>query len=91
MWETQRGKEIYTLKGHNDDIFAVAFSPNGKTLASGSYDKTIKFWQVDTGREFNTFAENHGAIYCLAFSPDGKIMASGNGNKTILLLPFEQN
>ena len=50
----RRGKEQATLKGHTDCVHSVAFSPDGKTLASGSDDKTIKLWDVATGKELAT-------------------------------------
>ena len=45
------GKEQATLKGHKGRVFSVAYSPDGKTLASGSADKTIKLWDVATGKQ----------------------------------------
>ena len=64
------------LKGHTDSVFAVAFSPDGKTLASGSFDKTIKLWDVATGKEIRTLAGHTKEVVSVAFSPDGKRLAS---------------
>ena len=46
IWEVATGKELRTLTGHSDIVFSVAYSPDGRYLASGSRDKTIKIWQV---------------------------------------------
>ena len=64
------------LKGHTDSVFAVAFSPDGKTLASGSFDKAIKLWDVATGKEIRTLAGHTKEVVSIAFSPDGKRLAS---------------
>ncbi|BAZ50901.1 serine/threonine protein kinase with WD-40 repeats [Nostoc sp. NIES-4103] len=74
-----------TLKGHASDVNSVAFSPDGKTLASGSDDKTIKLWNPTTGKEINTLKGHFEWIWTIAFSPDGKILASGSKDKTIKL------
>jgi WD40 repeat protein len=64
------------LKGHTDSVFALAFSPDGKTLASGSFDKTIKLWDVASGKELKTFTGHTKEVVSVAFSPDGKRLAS---------------
>ncbi len=76
-------KELRTIKGHSDCIYAVAFSPDGKTLATSSYDKLIKLWSVDTGQEIRTLKDHIDAIYALAFTPDGKRLLSGAADRTV--------
>jgi WD40 repeat protein len=51
LWDVASGTSVNTLKGHVRDVTAVAFSPDGKTLASGSRDKTIKLWDVAPGKK----------------------------------------
>ena len=51
--------ETKTFEGHDGYIFSVAFSPDGKTIASGSTDKTVKLWDVDTGAELKTFVGHY--------------------------------
>ncbi|MBH8565372.1 serine/threonine protein kinase [Nostoc sp. CENA67] len=85
---TKSSKSSYqpkTLKGHASDVNSVAFSPDGKTLASGSDDKTIKLWNPVTGQEIHTLKGHFEWIWTVAFSPDGKILASGSKDKTIKL------
>src|SRR5215469_13108997 len=73
----QEPKLRATLKGHTNCVTAVAFSPDGKTLASASYDGTLRLWEVATGKERAALGEYTGCVGCVAFSPDGKTLASG--------------
>src|SRR5262245_10201635 len=71
--------------GHQSSIETVAFSPDGKLIASGSIDRTIKLWDVATGRELRTLSGHSDHVNSVAFSPDGKSVASGSWDRTIKL------
>jgi WD40 repeat protein len=59
-------------------VSAVGFSPDGKLLASGGQDNTIKIWEVDTGKELYTLRGNDCTVNSVAFSPDGQVLVSGD-------------
>jgi dipeptidyl aminopeptidase/acylaminoacyl peptidase len=79
------GKELTTLKGHTAGVSSVSYSPDGKTLASGSSDHTVKLWDVKTGNELATLKGHTNAVHSVAYSPDGKTLASGSSDHTIKL------
>ncbi|WP_446342811.1 protein kinase domain-containing protein [Coleofasciculus sp. F4-SAH-05] len=74
-----------TLSGHTDEIRAIAISPDGKTLVSGSYDKTIKLWALRLGKPLHNVTGHSHRVTCVAISPNGQILASGSYDKTIKL------
>ncbi|QEL21045.1 WD40 repeat domain-containing protein [Limnoglobus roseus] len=72
-----------TLRGHADPVYAVSFSPDGKTIATGSFDKTIKLWDAANGKELRTLAGPQGhqsLVLSVAFSPNGDQLASGGAD-----------
>ncbi len=80
LW-TKNGKLIRKLKAHNSTIWAVAISPDGKIIASGSADKTINFWSLD-GKELATIPVSE-EVKSIAFSPDGQLLAIGMNKGTL--------
>ncbi len=74
-----------TLTGHGGTVYSVAFSPDGKMLASGSSDNTVKLWNSQTGALKQTLSGHSGTVQMIAFSPDGKILASASADKTLRL------
>ena len=75
--------EWTVFKGHTEGINSVAFSPDGKTLASASSDHTAKLWDVVRGQEHVTLAVNTGRLFMVAFSPDGRLLAAGGDDNII--------
>src|SRR5438132_8547829 len=79
---------VATLEGHTEIVSAVAFSPDGKHVVTGSFDKTLRVWETRTGKEIKMFGGASGhqdLVLSVAFSRDGRFLASGSSDKTAKL------
>lgn len=95
LWDVESGQLVATLTGHGSGysgenilfgvVSSVVFSPDGKTLVSGSSDRTIKFWSVKTGRQLRSLNSRSGRLSSVTFSPDGETLASGGEESPINL------
>jgi WD40 repeat protein len=84
LWDVATGKTVVTLKGHTSVIRAVAFSPDGARVLTGSNDRTARMWDAATGKTILTLRHTDG-VTAVAFSPDGARVLTGCWDKTARL------
>jgi WD40 repeat protein len=73
---------LLILRGHTDDVLSVAWSPDGKRLATGSVDKTAKVWDAASGEQVLTLRGHGGRVESVLWSPDGKRLATASWDET---------
>src|SRR5262249_28258737 len=80
LWDAASGQLKAVLRGHTDEVVTLAFSPGGKSLATGSGDRTVRLWSMPGGQLKAVLQGHRGAVLTLRFSPDGRTLATG-GNE----------
>jgi len=88
VWEREQeaGQTLHQVwQAHSANAFALAFSPDGGTLASASWDGSVKLWELESGRCLQTLVGHTERVQALAWSPDGRTLASGSFDHTIRL------
>ena len=85
VWDVEQWREARELTGHDHVVTAVAVSPDGKLVATGSVDATARLWDLADGRLLHTFASHTNSVRDVAFSPDGRLLASASVGRTVRL------
>jgi hypothetical protein len=83
--DLQSGQTRQQIEAHGDAIFAVALSPDGGLLATGSYDAEILLWELPAGKRLQSIAGHNGGVFDLAFAGDGSVLASASADETVKL------
>ncbi len=81
-WDLRRSARLADARGHADAILSAALAPDGKTLATASYDRLVKLWDVANLSELRTLKEHTDAVHAVAFSPDGASLATAAADRT---------
>lgn len=83
LWWAFLPHPLYTYRGHSGPVNAVMWSPDGKSIASGSDDHTVQIWDAANGSQAFTYKGHFKWVDTVAWSPDSKRIASGGGDSTL--------
>lgn len=92
IWSMKQDTWVHNLQAHSKEIYTIKWSPTGPgthnpnmnlTLASASFDSTVRLWDVERGVCIHTLTKHTEPVYSVAFSPDGKFLASGSFDKCV--------
>ena len=85
MRDVATGKSRGRFRGHENWVYSVAFSPNGRMLATGGWDGAVKLWDLKSGQEIATGNGHKGIVLAVAFSPDSRMVASTGYDQRVRL------
>jgi len=88
LWDVEVGKCVHDLVKHNDQVYAVSFSPDGQFLASGSIDKCLHIWSVQDGSLIKTF-KGDGYVYDVSWNREGDKVAACFASQTVCIVDFK--
>jgi WD40 repeat protein len=85
LWDPRSGKLLAVMRGHTNQAMCLTFSPDGKRIASSSFDQTTRLWDGDTGALIATLTGHSGRVLASAFSPDSRRLVTGSQDRSIRL------
>jgi RNA polymerase sigma factor (sigma-70 family) len=85
VWDLRTGKELMSRSGMVGSAMAVAFSPDGRLLATGGQDGAVRLWEVASGQERHRFTGHESTVHSVAFSPDGKLVAAASADAPVFI------
>jgi WD domain, G-beta repeat len=83
VWDVVDDGHVFTYRGHTATVFGIAWSPDGRRIASGSADKTVQVWDATDGHHIFTYSGHTWWVLDVAWSPDGKHLASAGADNTV--------
>ena len=90
IWNVEESRWLVTCPGHRADVAALAFSPDGTRLLSGSADRTARLWETHTGRQLGGWDWQVGPIHAVAVSQDGMTGACGGDKPTVVVWDLDE-
>src|SRR5207237_1204762 len=88
LWDVASGRELRTLQGHTDQVDDIVFSPDGRRLATSSFDSTARIWDGATGKELITL-QSPIDLTSVAWSPDGARLATTAADGLVRVFPLK--
>ena len=89
VWNASTGENSLTYRGHSNIVFGLAWSPDGKRIASASQDTTVKVWNATTGETILTYRGSSNGVNAVAWSPDGRRIVSGSYDSDSQMLVWD--
>jgi len=90
IWDAKTGKLITNLEGHTEQVFCLAWTADGSTLISGSFDSSIRTWNTTTWQQIHVFTGHTYGVRGISISPNGPILASASWDCTVRLWNLEK-